>query len=151
MSLCVQLRGQRRNITRRTNVDAKPAPARAEDKPATSQTESAALQDLTHEVKLNLFTSQPAFVSTAFEQYEHLKKNHHDKTQRAIIVLPKIHKNPTGMKVSGQHFVVHTLILIKVTLPSTAGAFMAFDYKFMFAYHCVSQDTLEEQLQKGSK
>ncbi|XP_031139771.1 coiled-coil domain-containing protein 17 isoform X2 [Sander lucioperca] len=45
----IQLRGQRRNITRRTNVDAKPAPARAEDKPATSQTESAALQDLTHE------------------------------------------------------------------------------------------------------
>ncbi|XP_034738042.1 coiled-coil domain-containing protein 17 [Etheostoma cragini] len=45
----IQLRGQRRNITRRTDVDAKPAPARAEDKPATSQTESAALQDLTHE------------------------------------------------------------------------------------------------------
>ncbi|XP_032382106.1 coiled-coil domain-containing protein 17 [Etheostoma spectabile] len=45
----IQLRGQRRNITRRTDVDAKPAPARAEDRPATSQTESAALQDLTHE------------------------------------------------------------------------------------------------------
>ncbi|KAF1385408.1 hypothetical protein PFLUV_G00107450 [Perca fluviatilis] len=45
----IQLRDQRRNITRRTDVDAKPAPARAEDKPATSQTESAALQHLTHE------------------------------------------------------------------------------------------------------
>nr|XP_033478744.1 coiled-coil domain-containing protein 17 isoform X1 [Epinephelus lanceolatus] len=45
----VQLRGQRRNTTRWRSVDTKPQPARAEDKPATSQIERATLQDLTHE------------------------------------------------------------------------------------------------------
>ncbi|XP_042369363.1 coiled-coil domain-containing protein 17 [Plectropomus leopardus] len=45
----VQLRGQQSNTTRWRSVDAKPKPARAEEKPATSQTERAALQDLTHE------------------------------------------------------------------------------------------------------
>ncbi|XP_035509478.1 coiled-coil domain-containing protein 17 [Morone saxatilis] len=45
----VQLRGQRRNVTRWTSVDAKSKPARAEHKPATSETDSAALQNLTDE------------------------------------------------------------------------------------------------------
>ncbi|XP_051233110.1 coiled-coil domain-containing protein 17 isoform X5 [Dicentrarchus labrax] len=45
----VQLRGQRRNVTRWTSIDAKSKSARAEDKPATSQTDSAALQNLTDE------------------------------------------------------------------------------------------------------
>lgn len=61
VSLCVQLRGQRRNMTRRS-VDAKPKSASAEDEPATNQTESAALQDLTDEVKLNTMTKQEAIV-----------------------------------------------------------------------------------------
>lgn len=51
-------------MTRGTSVDAKPKSARAEVIPATSQTESAALQDLTDEVKLN----QPDFVYPAPQQ-----------------------------------------------------------------------------------
>ncbi|XP_073331831.1 coiled-coil domain-containing protein 17-like [Pagrus major] len=45
----VQLRGHPRNMSRWRSVDAKPKSARAEDTPATSQTASAALQDLTDE------------------------------------------------------------------------------------------------------
>ncbi|XP_059196350.1 coiled-coil domain-containing protein 17 [Centropristis striata] len=45
----VQLRGQRRNLTRWRSVDAKPKSVRAEDKATTSQMENAALLDLTHE------------------------------------------------------------------------------------------------------
>nr|XP_046248214.1 coiled-coil domain-containing protein 17 [Scatophagus argus]XP_046248215.1 coiled-coil domain-containing protein 17 [Scatophagus argus] len=45
----VQLTGRHRNTTRGRSVDAKPKPARAEDIPAASHTESAALRDLTDE------------------------------------------------------------------------------------------------------
>uniref|UniRef100_A0A671Y3M0 Coiled-coil domain containing 17 n=1 Tax=Sparus aurata TaxID=8175 RepID=A0A671Y3M0_SPAAU len=45
----VQLRGHPRNVSRRRSVDAKPKSARAEDTAATSQTASAAPQDLTDE------------------------------------------------------------------------------------------------------
>ncbi|XP_045905933.1 coiled-coil domain-containing protein 17 [Micropterus dolomieu] len=44
-----QLRGQRRNINRWRSVDTKPKSGRAEDIPATSQIETAALQSLTDE------------------------------------------------------------------------------------------------------
>lgn len=53
VSLCAQLRGHPRNVSRRRSVDAKPKSARAEDTAVTSQTASAAPQDLTDEVKLD--------------------------------------------------------------------------------------------------
>ncbi|XP_044055508.1 coiled-coil domain-containing protein 17 isoform X2 [Siniperca chuatsi] len=58
----VQLRGQRRNITKWRSVDAKPNSAKAEDIPATSQTESAALQDLTdefHKLRMSIEENLP--------------------------------------------------------------------------------------------
>ncbi|XP_071342546.1 coiled-coil domain-containing protein 17-like [Trachinotus anak] len=46
----VQMRGQRKSIVRRRSVDAEPKSGRAEDEAASSQTDTAALQNLTDEL-----------------------------------------------------------------------------------------------------
>lgn len=70
-------------MTRGTSVDAKPKSARAEVIPATSQTESAALQDLTDEVKLN----QPDIIYPAPQQSKTTKIQWQNKNHLSVVVI----------------------------------------------------------------
>ncbi|XP_040896864.1 coiled-coil domain-containing protein 17 [Toxotes jaculatrix] len=60
----VQMRGQRRSTIRWRSVDAEPKSGRAEDKLATSQTDSAALQNLTdefHKLRMSIAENLPTW------------------------------------------------------------------------------------------
>lgn len=81
VSSCMQGRGQRRTTIRRKTADAKPKSARSEDVPVTDQTESAALRDLTDEVKLN----QPDFLSPAPQQLHISKTQWKHKTHISAV------------------------------------------------------------------
>lgn len=80
VSLCVQSRGQCRNMTRWRSADVKPKSARVEDIPAASQTGSAALQDLTHEVKV-----KPGFIYPALQQCEASKTQWHNRKHSSAV------------------------------------------------------------------